>query len=31
MNYKIDEDYELNGGEKYFGIQELEVFQVNWE
>ena len=31
MNYRTDEDYELNGGEKYFGVQELEVFQVKWE
>ena len=31
MNFKTEEDYELNGGEKYFGIQELEVFQVKWE
>ena len=31
MNFRTDEDYELNGGEKYFGVQELEVFQVKWE
>ena len=31
MNFKTEEDYELNGGEKYFGIEELEVFQVKWE
>jgi len=31
MNFKTEEDYELNGGEKYFGVQELEVFQVKWE
>ena len=31
MNFRIDEDYELNGGEKYFGVQELEVFQIKWE
>lgn len=31
MNYNTEEDYELNGGEKYFGVQELEVFQVKWE
>ena len=30
-NFRTDEDYELNGGEKYFGVQELEVFQVKWE
>jgi hypothetical protein len=31
MNFRTEEDYELNGGEKYFGVQELEVFQVKWE
>ena len=31
MNFKTDEDYELNGGEKYFGVEELEVFQIKWE
>ena len=31
MNFQTEEDYELNGGEKYFGIEELEVFQVKWE
>ena len=31
MNYRTEEDYELNGGEKYFGVQELEVFHVKWE
>ena len=31
VNFNTDEDYELNGGEKYFGIDELEVFQVKWE
>ena len=31
MNFNTEEDYELNGGEKYFGILELEVFQVKWE
>ena len=31
MNFQTEEDYELNGGEKYFGVQELEVFQVKWE
>ena len=31
MNFKTEEDYELNGGEKYFGVQELEVFQIKWE
>ena len=31
MNFKIDEDYELNGGEKYFGVEELEVFHIKWE
>ena len=31
MNFRTEEDYELNGGEKYFGIDELEVFQVKWE
>ena len=31
MNFKTTEDYELNGGEKYFGVEELEVFQIKWE
>ena len=31
MNFKTSEDYELNGGEKYFGVEELEVFQIKWE
>ena len=31
MNFNTEEDYELNNGEKYFGIQELEVFQIKWE
>ena len=31
INFDTEEDYELNGGEKYFGIDELEVFQVKWE
>ena len=31
VNFNTEEDYELNGGEKYFGIDELEVFQVKWE
>ena len=31
VNFDTQEDYEINGGEKYFGIQELEVFQVKWE
>ena len=31
LNYRTEEDYELNGGEKYFGVQELEVFQIKWE
>lgn len=31
INFKTEEDYELNGGEKYFGIEELEVFQIKWE
>ena len=31
VNFKTEEDYELNGGEKYFGIEELEVFQIKWE
>ena len=24
----MNEDYEINNGEKYFGIEELEVFQI---
>ena len=24
----MNEDYEINNGEKYFGIRELEVFQI---
>ena len=31
VNFNTEEDYELNGGEKYFGIDELEVFHVKWE
>ena len=31
VNFDTEEDYELNGGEKYFGVEELEVFQVKWE
>ena len=31
MNFKTTEDYELNGGEKYLGVEELEVFQIKWE
>ena len=28
-NYGVmNEDYEINNGEKYFGIKELEVFQI---
>ena len=28
-NYgKMDEDYEINNGEEYFGIKELEIFQI---
>lgn len=27
-NYQTEEDYEINGGEKYFGIIELEVFHL---
>lgn len=31
MNFETEEDYEINGGEKYFGISELEVFQLKYE
>ena len=31
LGYRTSEDYELNGGEKYFGVSELEVFEVKLE
>ncbi len=31
VNFNTDEEYELNGGAKYFGIDEFEVFQVKLE
>lgn len=31
LSYQTTEDYELNGGEKYFGVAELEVFEVKLE
>ena len=28
LNYNTQEDYELNGGERIFGIKEIEVYEV---
>ena len=28
LNYNTEEDYELNGGEREFGIKEIEVYEV---
>ena len=28
VNYETDEDYELTGGERAFGIKEIEVYEV---
>ena len=31
MNYSTDEDYELTGGQKKFGVKELEVYSIQLE
>ena len=28
MNYNTEEDYELTGGERVFGVKEIEVYEV---
>ena len=31
VSYLTNEDYELTGGEKKFGVKEIEVYEVNFE
>ena len=31
VSYLTNEDYELNGGEKLFGVKEIEVYEVKFE
>ena len=28
LNYNTDEDYVLNGGDRIFGVKEIEVYEV---
>ena len=28
LNYNTEEDFELNGGERVFGVKEIEVYEV---
>ena len=28
LNFKTEEDYELNGGERNFNVKEIEVYEV---